>query len=89
MYSFPLFIRFPRLFLLSSRFNNSILLNEELSLNKFEAFVNQTVKHTLANDQGRSWSLLTYMTGALMTKTACHSVQFKGRMEKSVCKTGV
>lgn len=29
------------------------------------------------------------MTGALITRTACHSFQFSGRMENKVCNTGV
>lgn len=31
----------------------------------------------------------TYITGALMASTACHSGQFSGKMEKRVCKNGV
>ena len=31
----------------------------------------------------------TYMTGALMTSTAFHSAQFRGRIENSAWRTGV
>ena len=33
--------------------------------------------------------MMTYMTGALMIRTAFHSFQFNGRMWKRDCKSGV
>ena len=85
-----------RLLLLRSRCRDFGFLDKELALDEFEEFVDETVGKalvTFSNQLRRRGEEMrgkkTYMTGALMTKTACHSFQFRGKIENSVCKIGV
>ena len=66
------------------------ILHEKMALDQFEHFVKQTVDFKVSfHQRTRAVSRRTYMTGALRSSTAFHSVQFSGRMAKRVCSTGV
>lgn len=61
----------------------------ETALRKFEDFVNQTRgTESVKGSTGETRDSTTYITGALIASTACHSSQFRGRIENRPCRKG-
>ena len=57
-------------------------------LEELQDLVNKSSRHALAHGKTRDSILLTYITGILIIRTACHSFQFNGTIEKSVWRKG-
>ena len=60
-----------------------------LPLEELQDLVNESSWDLLASNITKPGTMLTYITGMLMSSTACHSLQFKGTMEKSPWRKGM
>jgi hypothetical protein len=76
-----------RLFFLSSDLYRFWEVN--LPFEELQDLVNESGRDLLASSIDKLETIFTYMTGMLMSSTACHSLQFKGTMEKRPWRKGM
>ena len=58
-------------------------------LEELQDLVNESGRVLLASGVDKLGTMFTYMTGMLMSRTACHSLQFKGTMENRPWRKGM